>query len=178
VSSPHEQPAYADRVWHGTVSIIENVQLARDTYRVRFNCPPIADTFLPGQFVMLRLADGDDPLLGRPLAIYNVTASPGENSGLLDIVYLRVGKMTGRLAEMEPGRQLAVWGPLGNGFGPQETDRLSSAIRPGKFPSSTASPSATGPEPRSFWPAWTIFALWALTFASVPRTVRRAITAW
>ena len=124
MSSPHQQPAYADRVWHGTVSITENVQVARDTYRVRFNCPPIADTFLPGQFVMLRLADSDDPLLGRPLAIYNVTASPGENSGLLDIVYLRVGKMTGRLAEMEPGRRLAVWGPLGNGFGPQETDRL------------------------------------------------------
>ena len=115
---------YADRVWHGTVSIVENVQVARDTYRLRFNCPRIADPFLPGQFVMLRLAATDDPLLGRPLAIYNVTEGPGENLGLLDIVYLRVGKMTGRLAAMEPGRQLEVWGPLGNGFSPLETDSL------------------------------------------------------
>lgn len=124
MSRSHQGTAYADRVWHGTVSITENVQVARDTYRVRFNCPRIADPFLPGQFVMLRLADTDDPLLGRPLAIYNVTEGPGENSGLLDIVYLRVGKMTGRLAAMEPGRRLEVWGPLGNGFGPQETDRV------------------------------------------------------
>ena len=124
MSRSHQGTAYADRVWHGTVSITENVQVARDTYRVRFNCPRIADPFLPGQFVMLRLADTDDPLLGRPLAIYNVTEGPGENSGLLDIVYLRVGKMTGRLADMEPGRPLEIWGPLGNGFGPQETERL------------------------------------------------------
>ena len=124
MSSPDQGTAYADRVWRGTVSITENVQVARDTYRVRFNCPRIADEFLPGQFVMLRLADTDDPLLGRPLAIYNVTEGPGENSGLIDIVYLRVGKMTGRLAAMEPGRQLEVWGPLGNGFSPQETERL------------------------------------------------------
>ena len=124
MSSDHQEPAYADRVWHGTVSITENVQVARDTYRVRFHCPQIAAPFLPGQFVMLRLAEADDPLLGRPLAIYNVAEGPGENAGLLDVVYLRVGKMTGRLAEMEPGRPLEVWGPLGNGFGPQETQRL------------------------------------------------------
>ena len=124
MSSPRQGTAYADRVWHGTVSIIENVQVARDTFRVRFNCPRIADAFLPGQFVMLRLPRTDDPLLGRPLAIYNVTAGPGENAGLLDIVYLRVGKMTGRLAAMDPGQPLEVWGPLGNGFGPQETERL------------------------------------------------------
>jgi dihydroorotate dehydrogenase electron transfer subunit len=116
--------AYADRVWHGAVSITENVPVARDTYRVSFNCPPIADPFLPGQFVMVRLANTDDPLLGRPLAVYDVTEGPGENAGRLDIVYLRVGKMTERLATMEPGRPLEVWGPLGNGFGPQESERL------------------------------------------------------
>ncbi len=124
MSDPDQATSYADRVWHGTVSITENIQIARDTYRVRFHCPPIADAFLPGQFVMLRLAEADDPLLGRPLAIYNVAEGPGEDSGLLDIVYLRVGRMTGRLAAMEPGRPLEVWGPLGNGFAPQETDRL------------------------------------------------------
>jgi dihydroorotate dehydrogenase electron transfer subunit len=124
VSNPEQATAYADQVWRGSVPIIENVQVARDTFRVRFNCPPIADAFLPGQFVMLRLADTNDPLLGRPLAIYNVTEGPGQDSGLLDIVYLRVGKMTGRLAAMEPGRPLEVWGPLGNGFAHQEIDHL------------------------------------------------------
>ena len=44
---------------------------ARDTYRVRFECPEIARRIVPGQFVMLRLAGMNDPLLGRPLALYN-----------------------------------------------------------------------------------------------------------
>ena len=34
----------------------------------------------------------------------------------VDVVYLVVGKMTGKLAELRPGDRLEVWGPLGNGF--------------------------------------------------------------
>ena len=53
------------------VSIDENVAIARDTYRVRFDCPEIAEQILPGQFLMLRLPGTNDPLLGRPLALYD-----------------------------------------------------------------------------------------------------------
>ncbi len=34
--------------------------------------PEIARRIVPGQFVMLRLAKCSDPLLGRPLALYDV----------------------------------------------------------------------------------------------------------
>ncbi len=68
--SPHAA-TFADRAWFGSVSVSENVQLARDTYRLRFDCPQIAERITPGQFVMLRLAGYDDPLLGRPLALYD-----------------------------------------------------------------------------------------------------------
>ena len=34
--------AFADRAWHGRVTVEENVRLARDTYLVRFRCPEIA----------------------------------------------------------------------------------------------------------------------------------------
>ena len=61
-----------EHVWQESVRIIENVGVARDTYRVRFDCPTIARRILPGQFVMLRIAGTNDPLLGRPLAMYNV----------------------------------------------------------------------------------------------------------
>ena len=47
------------------------MQLARDTYRVRFDCPELAQIIVPGQFVMLRMAGCDDPLLGRPFALYD-----------------------------------------------------------------------------------------------------------
>jgi dihydroorotate dehydrogenase electron transfer subunit len=73
---------------------------------------------------MLRLAGGDDPLLGRPLALYDtVVAEDGQVIGV-DVVYLVLGKMTRRLASFQPGQKLDVWGPLGNGFAPSPTDHL------------------------------------------------------
>ena len=65
---------------------------------------------------MLKLAGMDDPLLGRPLALYDTVVTPaGEPIGV-DVVYLVMGKMTRRLALFHPGQKLDVWGPLGNGF--------------------------------------------------------------
>lgn len=107
-----------------TVTVIENVQLATRTYRVRFECPAIAERIVPGQFVMLRLAGSDDPLLGRAFALYDTVDDDGGRTTMIDIVYLVMGKMTSRLARYQPGQELDVWGPLGNGFEVQEADRL------------------------------------------------------
>jgi dihydroorotate dehydrogenase electron transfer subunit len=73
---------------------------------------------------MLRLAGSEDPLLGRPLALYDVVLGPDSRPDGLDIAYLVVGKMTGRLAVLAPGANLHVWGPLGNGFGPVQCEHL------------------------------------------------------
>jgi dihydroorotate dehydrogenase electron transfer subunit len=102
----------------------ENVLVARNTYRVRFACPDLARQIVPGQFVMLRLAGTNDPLLGRPLAMYDVVCDSQACPRALEIVYLTVGKMTHRLTRVEPGRELETWGPLGNGFPPTETEHL------------------------------------------------------
>jgi dihydroorotate dehydrogenase electron transfer subunit len=117
-------PIYADHAWHGPVVVAENVLVARDTYRIRFACPEIARQILPGQFVMLRLADCNDPLLGRPLALYDVAPDAAGMPQFLDIVYLVVGKMTRLLPELKAGSRLEVWGPLGNGFPPTPTEHL------------------------------------------------------
>ncbi len=111
---------YADRAWQGGVVVEENVPVARDTYRVRFRCPEIARQIVPGQFVMLRLAGQSDPLLGRPLAMYDVV----DDRQAVDVVYLAVGKMTRRLAQLRSGDPLEAWGPLGNGFGAAPGDHL------------------------------------------------------
>jgi dihydroorotate dehydrogenase electron transfer subunit len=117
---------FADRACYRRVEIVENVELARDTYRVRLACPLIARDIVPGQFLMIRLPDTDDPLLGRPLALYD-TASGGSDPRSLDcvdVVYLTVGKMTNRLARMTARQPLEVWGPLGNGFGLHACEHL------------------------------------------------------
>jgi dihydroorotate dehydrogenase electron transfer subunit len=123
MNSPHRS-SYADRVWHGEVPVLENVRVARDTWRLRVGCQEIASRFLPGQFVMLRLVDGDDPLLGRPLAVYDRLSDVDGHPAMLDIVYLTIGKMTGRLAGVDTGRRLQIWGPLGNGFQPCSAEHL------------------------------------------------------
>jgi dihydroorotate dehydrogenase electron transfer subunit len=75
--------------------------------------------------VMLRLADCDDPLLGRPLALYDtvVEGAGGEPVGI-DVVYLVLGNMTSRLQHFHSGDALEVWGPLGNGFLTRPTEHL------------------------------------------------------
>jgi len=115
---------YADHAWHGPVTVVENVQVARDTYRLRFACPEIARRMAPGQFVMLRLANCNDPLLGRPLAIYNTLSDAEGKPCYVDVVYLTVGKMTRLLPEFAEGSKLEAWGPLGNGFSAEATEHL------------------------------------------------------
>lgn len=115
---------FADHARHGTVSIVENVRLARDTYRLRVDCPAIAERIVPGQFVMVRLAGFNDPLLGRPLALYDTVPDERGRPVGLDLVYLVVGKLTGHLAQCRPMQRLEIWGPLGNGFPPQAARHL------------------------------------------------------
>jgi dihydroorotate dehydrogenase electron transfer subunit len=117
---------YADRACQQRVTVLENVLIARDTYRLRFHCPPLARRILPGQFLMLRLADTNDPLLGRPLALYDTVLAEGDRGAPVgvDVVYLVLGKLTSRLAQFQPGQALDVWGPLGNGFSPQAAEHL------------------------------------------------------
>lgn len=113
-SQPHA--CFADRAWFGRAVVQENVRLARDTYRLRVACPPIAERIVPGQFVMLRLAGVDDPLLGRPLALYDTVLDQQGRPVGIDAVYLVLGKLTSRLTRTLPGQEVEIWGPLGNGY--------------------------------------------------------------
>jgi dihydroorotate dehydrogenase electron transfer subunit len=101
---------------HLPARVLEHVRLAERTFRVRLECPELAATIRPGQFVMLRLPNTTDPLLGRPFALYDTVLDGSGRPVAIDVVYLVVGKMTGRLAEVVEGESLQVWGPLGKPF--------------------------------------------------------------
>jgi dihydroorotate dehydrogenase electron transfer subunit len=117
MSSPLHATWCPDRAVQRMVEIVENVRLAKDTYRLRFYAPEIARRILPGQFLMLRIAGLNDPLIGRPLALYDTLPGDSGQPELVDVVYLVKGKLTSQLWQMQPGQRLDVWGPLGNGFG-------------------------------------------------------------
>jgi dihydroorotate dehydrogenase electron transfer subunit len=123
-SNPLHAGFYADDARQFRVRIAENVRLARDTYRVRFHCPEMASRFLPGQFLMLRLAHLNDPLLARPLALYDTVRDPTGSPADIDLVYLALGKMTRRLARCRGGEEMDIWGPLGNGFPPLAAEHV------------------------------------------------------
>ena len=78
----------------------------------------------PGQFIMLKITDRDDPLIGRPLAVFEITPDENGVPTDLDAVYLVKGNLTTRLVDVRAGQTLDVWGPLGNGFLPQPTRHL------------------------------------------------------
>jgi dihydroorotate dehydrogenase electron transfer subunit len=115
---------YADGAEQQRVTITQNERLARATYCVRFDCSELAARIVPGQFLMLRLPHDNDPLLGRPFALYDTVVDAAGTPTGIDVVYLVVGKMTEQLANCRPGDELDVWGPLGNGFSAAPVEHL------------------------------------------------------
>lgn len=98
-------------------------RMARDTYRLRLRCPELARRITPGQFFMVRPAEGSDPLLGRPFALFDVFEEGGAPAGV-EFGYLVVGKSTAEMTRWRPGDVARVWGPLGNGFPTPPAGRL------------------------------------------------------
>ena len=73
--------------------------------------PPAWESWMPGQFVMLRPSGGwHDKMWARPFSLCRVTSRD------LVIFFQVVGGATEQLATLVPGDTLDVWGPLGNGL--------------------------------------------------------------
>lgn len=81
-----------------------------DFFELRLEMPNW-DAWKPGQFVMIRPVGWPlDLMWGRPFSICSADADS------LTLFIQRVGRGTARLAELKPGDEVTVWGPLGNGF--------------------------------------------------------------
>jgi dihydroorotate dehydrogenase electron transfer subunit len=93
------------------VELVRSEVLARDVVRLTLNAPKIAAAAVPGQFVMVQIAPGKDPLLRRPFSIHQ-TSSEGD----LQILFKVVGRGTELLARCREGEHLSILGPLGKGF--------------------------------------------------------------
>ncbi len=104
--------------------ILENCQLADSTFRITLDCPEIAQQMVPGQFAMLRIADQFEAILGRAFAMWDRTLDSKLIPQSIQFVYLVKGRMTSKLATMQRGERIDVWGPLGNGFDNSTVDQL------------------------------------------------------
>lgn len=95
---------------NGTVTIISNRRVEKDIYLLELDAPEAAEKAQPGQFIMLRVNQGLEPLLARPFCVHNAHA------GKLSVLYRVVGKGTNILTRAKAGDELGIWGPLGRGF--------------------------------------------------------------
>jgi len=124
------QPCYADAATFTPARIVAHRQIADNTWRIRLDCPGIAAAAIPGQFAMIRIPHRSDPLLARPLAVYDTFSDdadgPGDGSPrrYADFIYAVHGRFTTALREIPVGQDLIAWGPLGNGFQIPAVDHL------------------------------------------------------
>ncbi|MFC1601839.1 dihydroorotate dehydrogenase electron transfer subunit, partial [Candidatus Sumerlaeota bacterium] len=91
--------------------IVERERLATDLVRLTLEAPAIAADFQPGQFVNVKVADEDYPLLRRPLSIQD-----SDGRSWISLVFRIVGLGTKLLAGQPVGEPLDVIGPLGEPF--------------------------------------------------------------
>lgn len=119
----HPATCYADRIVQTTAEIVRHEEVGKSTRLFAIRCPEMASLALPGQFFMIRPADLVDPLIGRPLALFDIWFE-GEQPAGVEMIYLVKGKLTRWLAEQPVGSHVEVWGPLGNGFLPEPAEHL------------------------------------------------------
>jgi dihydroorotate dehydrogenase electron transfer subunit len=72
----------------------------------------------PGQFYMLQVSSGLDPLLKRAFSLFRRTSYG------IQLLYRTVGKGTSLLRDMKEGAIIEVLGPLGNGYPALSADEV------------------------------------------------------
>lgn len=91
-------------------TIIEKRQVTADLWSIELRAPQIAREARPGQFIHVRVADGVDPLLRRPMSICRIGADT------IDLLVRPVGRGSRMMVVKRVGEPLDCIGPLGNGF--------------------------------------------------------------
>ena len=96
--------------------VIANTPLSSDYNVLALAAPAIAAAASPGQFVMVKVARGHDPLLRRPFSVFEVLRDArGAPSGI-SLLNKRIGVSTELIYRAAPGTSVACLGPLGRPF--------------------------------------------------------------
>jgi len=96
--------------------VIANRALSDDYNVLALAAPAIAAQAAPGQFVMVKAANGADPLLRRPFSIFEVLRDQQGAPNGVSILSKRIGVSTRLIYDARPGQTIACLGPLGRPF--------------------------------------------------------------
>lgn len=94
------------------MKIVNHTQIAEDIFELTLAGELVQVMNDPGQFVHVKVSDGIDPLLRRPISIANIDQEKQECT----LIYRKEGLGTRVLSEKNIDQSVDVLGPLGNGF--------------------------------------------------------------
>jgi dihydroorotate dehydrogenase electron transfer subunit len=95
-----------------SLEMVFNRRIGGEVFLMGLRSAEVVAEARPGQFVMVRVGDGSDPLLRRPFSICGC-----RNGELFLILYKVVGRGTAIMSGLKQGDRIDVLGPLGRGFG-------------------------------------------------------------
>jgi len=91
--------------------LIKKEQLKSNIFKFSLSAKQVTDIAKPGQFIEIRVTDGLDPFLRRPISIYNID----KENGILEIIFRVQGKGTEILSRKNEEDLVDIIGPLGYG---------------------------------------------------------------
>lgn len=91
--------------------VLKNEHIAQDIYALSTTFYK-AEDFVPGQFAHVKIPGHEELLLRRPISIHSVDVQKKE----LTLIYAVVGQGTQVLSTLQPGAEIDILAPLGNGF--------------------------------------------------------------
>ncbi|WP_108669760.1 dihydroorotate dehydrogenase electron transfer subunit [Peribacillus acanthi] len=94
------------------MTVVSQERVAKNIYELTLHGELVTEMKQPGQFVHLKVADGFEPLLRRPISICSINHEKKQ----FTMIYRAEGRGTYLLANKKIGDEIDVLGPLGNGF--------------------------------------------------------------
>jgi dihydroorotate dehydrogenase electron transfer subunit len=92
--------------------VISNNEVGPSLFEMELAASQTVPLCQPGQFVHLRVSSTHDPLLRRPLSLYDVD----KNRGTITLLYKIAGRGTDLLSRTQAGSYIDIMGPLGRPF--------------------------------------------------------------
>ncbi|MEH7234835.1 dihydroorotate dehydrogenase electron transfer subunit [Bacillus sp. JJ1562] len=106
------------------MKVVSHIQIAKDIFELTLAGSLVQEMGGPGQFVHVKVSDGIDPLLRRPISIANINLEKQECT----LIYRKEGLGTRVLSEKNIDQTVDVLGPLGNGFPVDEITKGETAL--------------------------------------------------
>lgn len=100
------------------MTVTSQKEIAKNIFEMKLRGDLVSEITSPGQFVHVRVSEGFDMLLRRPISVAEINHMKKE----LTIIYRAEGDGTRNLSKKATGSQVNVLGPLGNGFPIIETN--------------------------------------------------------